>query len=1041
MHPCPLYPRLKAPLWNRALGSSFLLLSLAASPAATVVWDGGGSGLGTSWNTAANWQGDLLPAQSADTDLRFDSRNGGSTLLPQMSLGSNRTAGRITFDGALGGLTDLLHVDANGSGGSIARTLTLHSGLSLANTTSHVVFRGANGGLTLALGANNRFQTSAGSLLHLQVPLTGAFSLTLEGEGHVRLDAASSHSGGTAVLAGILLLGNSTGSATGSGPFQLAAGALLGGNGRIAPAGNAAVTMAGTLAPGLPGENLGLGSLTLAPELGDAIFSADADLTFELGAAGASDRLVFASTGAGRLDLSALAPGSLRVRWAAGVTPVLHSVFDLLDWSALSGSGIAGLDVGLLDLPTDGLAPGWQWDLSAFATQGSLTIVPEPSRPALLLLAGLWALRRRRFPTGTGQPAAPLGTGAVGKTNLTTVAGADREDTVLVRAQQQGREAVAMGRQRVGDGTAFQVEPTQPAIGRGRHCRPGHEKAEGQRFRATGRAQRAVLFRRAVEIPTAQFAVTAPRDQLATVRTEGDAEDGHAVPGEGALDRAGRSGQHPRRAVATGGGDISAVGTDRQSKHPVGMRPDIPERPSLGQGKSAHPVVGTAGDQELAVRRGHSTKRAIAQAGKAAAFRRLGQVDQPNLAGAAGRTAGHCHEGAAGDEAEPENALWQVADTTTQLAVLGIPRQHLMVAAGDQNLAIAIERQRRHRQRPRVALGRRLTRRLPDQPGQGRTRVRNIHDRPLADPGSQQRDPLRRQRVSVLRHAVVLVVGEDELHQLALVRFAGDQGRLTAVARTQQLLDRVQPVRALGFLGTVAFQALIDQDGDDLAGKRYRSGSDGEGKQQAGDDFHGVAELRAPRRRFHRAGSKSPTEGIAHRRLEGPRAVAAEPLVEHLQTLDEVGHLAPRQHPAGGRAEMSPAAEGTKLVDCAALVDPKRRAGPVGVRLELLAPGRPHALGGEQGLAAGEHGAAPSQAKVAAAGERPAIALGRAGRQVPVNVPHLGEGFSETGGRLPAGHGRGRLERVVGIEPTWPAWKAGTLPLSYTRKLLGSCNS
>ena len=26
-----------------------------------------------------------------------------------------------------------------------------------------------------------------------------------------------------------------------------------------------------------------------------------------------------------------------------------------------------------------------------------------------------------------------------------------------------------------------------------------------------------------------------------------------------------------------------------------------------------------------------------------------------------------------------------------------------------------------------------------------------------------------------------------------------------------------------------------------------------------------------------------------------------------------------------------------------------------------------------------------------------------------------------------------RLERVMGIEPTWPAWKAGALPLSYTR--------
>ena len=25
------------------------------------------------------------------------------------------------------------------------------------------------------------------------------------------------------------------------------------------------------------------------------------------------------------------------------------------------------------------------------------------------------------------------------------------------------------------------------------------------------------------------------------------------------------------------------------------------------------------------------------------------------------------------------------------------------------------------------------------------------------------------------------------------------------------------------------------------------------------------------------------------------------------------------------------------------------------------------------------------------------------------------------------------MERVMGIEPTYPAWKAGALPLSYTR--------
>ncbi len=27
----------------------------------------------------------------------------------------------------------------------------------------------------------------------------------------------------------------------------------------------------------------------------------------------------------------------------------------------------------------------------------------------------------------------------------------------------------------------------------------------------------------------------------------------------------------------------------------------------------------------------------------------------------------------------------------------------------------------------------------------------------------------------------------------------------------------------------------------------------------------------------------------------------------------------------------------------------------------------------------------------------------------------------------------GAAERVTGIEPAWPAWKAGALPLSYTR--------
>ena len=36
---------------------------------------------------------------------------------------------------------------------------------------------------------------------------------------------------------------------------------------------------------------------------------------------------------------------------------------------------------------------------------------------------------------------------------------------------------------------------------------------------------------------------------------------------------------------------------------------------------------------------------------------------------------------------------------------------------------------------------------------------------------------------------------------------------------------------------------------------------------------------------------------------------------------------------------------------------------------------------------------------------------------------------------VPIPDGKGNMERVMGIEPTRPAWKAGILPLNYTRIL------
>ena len=45
----------------------------------------------------------------------------------------------------------------------------------------------------------------------------------------------------------------------------------------------------------------------------------------------------------------------------------------------------------------------------------------------------------------------------------------------------------------------------------------------------------------------------------------------------------------------------------------------------------------------------------------------------------------------------------------------------------------------------------------------------------------------------------------------------------------------------------------------------------------------------------------------------------------------------------------------------------------------------------------------------------------------------LEKGIAELADAFSAGKGILNLERATGIEPAWPAWKAGTLPLSYAR--------
>jgi fibronectin-binding autotransporter adhesin len=115
---------------------------------------------------------------------------------------------------------------------------------------------GAN---TLRIGGNNQSNTFSGAL----VGTTGALVKT--GSGIQTLTAASSYIGGTTVENGSLMVNNTTGTATGTGPVTINNGATLGGSGSISPS-LLTINAGGVFAPGnSPGTTTINGDLLLSP--------------------------------------------------------------------------------------------------------------------------------------------------------------------------------------------------------------------------------------------------------------------------------------------------------------------------------------------------------------------------------------------------------------------------------------------------------------------------------------------------------------------------------------------------------------------------------------------------------------------------------------------------------------------------------------------------------------------------------------------------------------------------------------------------------
>lgn len=298
-------------------------------------------------------------------------------------------------------------------GGTLAVQGDIVRGTGSGARNASVVLNGGTldmGGFSVGTGANQVvFEVMSGSLSNLFDINSGA-TLEKATGGVLRMHNGNVYGGGTFIIEGTLLAVNTVGSATGSGDLTVNVGAILGGNGIIAPAANKNISILGTLLLGETGDTsaqkltlntTGTGLTTVNGVVAFDLFGGQGSGTLNA-QSGNNDQLVISGTSGFTIGSSA----ALHVATSIPITEgswVVGTEWKLFDWSGLTG-GVTGTFenlsdpapfnyVNLPDLSSIGLA----WDVSNLYTQGTImVVVPEPGRMLLLFLGMMGLFYRRR---------------------------------------------------------------------------------------------------------------------------------------------------------------------------------------------------------------------------------------------------------------------------------------------------------------------------------------------------------------------------------------------------------------------------------------------------------------------------------------------------------------------------------------------------------------------------------------------------------------------------------------------------------------------
>ncbi|MEO8923297.1 MAG: autotransporter-associated beta strand repeat-containing protein [Caldimonas sp.] len=232
--------------------TNFGAASLGADGGLTQFFAGASAGNGVFHNLGGAVDG----AGNGQTEFFENASAGAATLYGEASSGTGAGGGIVFFNNSTGGTARVVLAGAGLSAGGLDISQLSTSGMGIGSIEGDGAV--SLGSRSLTVGLNNASTTFSGLIRDGGFVNATGGQLNVQGSGSFTLSGANTYTGATHIGNGVdahsgkLIVSNSTGSATGTGPVFVERGGMLSGNGIVA--GPVTLRAGGVIAPGDPAE-------------------------------------------------------------------------------------------------------------------------------------------------------------------------------------------------------------------------------------------------------------------------------------------------------------------------------------------------------------------------------------------------------------------------------------------------------------------------------------------------------------------------------------------------------------------------------------------------------------------------------------------------------------------------------------------------------------------------------------------------------------------------------------------------------------------